>query len=52
MATRRVENSRDAERSRQLYYRIRLLPEQLERARLRVRNLEDEARRLGMEDIL
>lgn len=47
----RPQRSRD-EQIRQLYYRIRMLPEQLERARLRVRNLEDEARRLGMEDLL
>lgn len=52
MATQRVKRSWEEEQTRQMYYRIRLLPQQLERARLRVRNLEDEARRLGMEDIL
>lgn len=35
-----------------LAYRIRILPEQLDRARRRLRQLETEARRLGMADLL
>lgn len=38
--------------SRQLYYRVRMLPEQLMRARARVRQLELEADRLGLRDLL
>ena len=37
---------------RQLAYRVRILPEQLARARARVRGLEAEAQRLGMHDLL
>ena len=33
-------------------YRIKLLPEQLDRARRRVLHLEREAARLGMKDLL
>lgn len=35
-----------------LVYRIRQLPDQLNRARHRVRQLEEEARRLGFHDLL
>lgn len=35
-----------------LSYRVRMLPEQLERARRRVAALENEARRYGMTDLL
>ncbi|MCC7097307.1 MAG: hypothetical protein IT472_09020 [Thermomonas sp.] len=38
--------------SRQLTYRIRMLPEQLARARARVLMLEHEAERLGFHDLL
>jgi hypothetical protein len=37
---------------RRLVYRIHQLPKQLERARHRVRQLEEEARRLGFHDLL
>jgi hypothetical protein len=37
---------------RRLVYRIRQLPQQLERARHRVRQLEEEARQLGFYDLL
>ena len=37
---------------KKLMYRVRQLPEQLERARHRVRQLEEEARRLGFHDLL
>jgi predicted RNase H-like nuclease (RuvC/YqgF family) len=37
---------------RRLVYRIRQLPKQLERARHRVRQLEEEARQLGFYDLL
>lgn len=37
---------------RHLYYRARILPEQLERARRRVQMLEREAARYGMLDLL
>lgn len=40
------------EQDRQLAYRVRILPEQLSRARMRVRQLEIEADRLGMSDLL
>lgn len=35
-----------------LSYRLKVLPDQLERARARVRQLENEARRYGMYDLL
>jgi uncharacterized protein YgbK (DUF1537 family) len=35
-----------------LSYRLRVLPEQLDRARARVRQLESEARRYGMFDLI
>jgi len=35
-----------------LYYRVKFLPEQLERARARVRQLESEAAELGFHDLL
>lgn len=35
-----------------LAYRLRILPEQLERARRRYQMLMNEARRLGMEDLI
>lgn len=35
-----------------LAYRVRMLPQQLERARLRVEHLEAEAARLGLYDLL
>jgi hypothetical protein len=37
---------------KQLIYRVLQLPKQLERARHRVRQLEEEARRLGFHDLL
>lgn len=43
---------RMARESAMIAYRVRLLPEQLTRARHRVRQLESEARRLGMLDLL
>lgn len=41
-----------AKRDRSLYMRVRNLPDQLERARHRVRQLENEARRYGMTELL
>lgn len=38
--------------SEQIAYRIRMLPEQLDRARRRVAHLEAEARRMGMTELL
>lgn len=38
--------------ARYLAYRVKLLPEQLERARRRYEMLANEARRLGMEDLI
>lgn len=40
------------EDERWIAYRVKLLPEQLERARKRVLHLEREAERLGMRDLL
>jgi hypothetical protein len=37
---------------KRLVYRVLQLPKQLERARHRVRQLEEEARRLGFHDLL
>jgi hypothetical protein len=37
---------------KRLVYRVLHLPKQLERARHRVRQLEEEARRLGFHDLL
>jgi hypothetical protein len=37
---------------RYIAYRLKLLPEQLDRARRRVLHLEREAARLGMKDLL
>lgn len=37
---------------RYLAYRLRVLPEQLESARRKVRALENEARRYGMENLV
>lgn len=44
--------NKDEKREAYLAYRIRILPEQLERARKRVKQLENEARRLGFHDLL
>lgn len=40
------------EEERRLAYRVRMLPEQLDRARRRYLALLNEARRLGMEDLI
>lgn len=40
------------EEERRLAYRVRILPEQLDRARRRYLALLNEARRLGMEDLI
>lgn len=42
----------EEKREAYLAYRIRILPEQLERARRRVKQLENEARRLGFDDLI
>jgi hypothetical protein len=42
----------EQKRIRYLQYRVKKLPEQLERARHRVRQLEAEARRFGFHDLL
>ena len=42
----------EQERTRYLQYRVKILPQQLERARHRVRQLEAEARRFGFYDLL
>lgn len=42
----------DEQQARYLQYRVKKLPEQLERARHRVRQLEAEARRFGFYDLL
>lgn len=44
-----LARSDDAEH---LAYRVRVLPDQLKRARRRVQALESEARRLGLTDLL
>lgn len=53
VASRRIEDmSREEKAARYMAYRIKMLPEQLERARLRVLHLEREAERLGLLDLL
>lgn len=51
-APRRSGAHRATPRDIAMGYRIRVLPDQLDRARHRVRMLENEARRYGMTDLL
>lgn len=46
------ELTREQQEQQFMAYRIRMLPEQLDRARRRVAQLEREAARLGMNDLL
>jgi hypothetical protein len=52
MGTRRQELSREQKQKEYEKYRIKILPDQLERARLRVKHLEREAERLGLNHLL
>lgn len=52
VADRARERTQSDLRAQQLVYRVRMLPEQLERARSRVAMLEKEAADLGMRDLL
>jgi len=51
-AEKRRERTQADLREQQMVYRIRMLPEQIERARNRVAMLEKEAAELGMRDLL
>lgn len=51
-ARRRALREAQPKEERWLEYRVRYLPQQLDRARRRVAALENEARRYGMNDLL
>lgn len=51
-AEREVAMTKRRQRTEYVLYRVRMLPEQLERARRRVAMLEREAAELGMKDLL
>lgn len=52
MARRPSRLTPEQRKDMSLYNRVRNLPDQLERARLRVKQLEREAERLGLKDLL
>ena len=49
-----IQRKKDRELKEETYlaYRVRYLPDQLEKARKKVRHLENEARRLGLTELI